>query len=169
MRNVVFPGLVAGLLLGLLFMALNTLVPSLSYTAQEVTQIVAMLLALFVAQWIAVARQPSALSDAFLPRYFTAVLCGVATAAVYGFMTYLHFRVIDPQYLARFHEEYLERVRVQATTVEESEQLIAAVDEMKGFVMDPLSQALVQFGTVLMLGLLAGVLVALFIRRDGRS
>ncbi|MBW3567759.1 MAG: DUF4199 family protein [Proteobacteria bacterium] len=169
MRTILLPGLIAGLILGLLFIALNTLGPSLSYTVREVTSIIAMLLALFVAQWTAIARQPAALSGAFLPRYFTAVLCGVATATVYGLMTYLHFRVIDPQYLARFHEQYIERVRGQATTAEESEQLIAAAREMEEFVMNPLSQALVQFGTVLMLGLLAGVLVALLVRRAERS
>jgi len=169
MQGVLLPGAMAGFVLGVAFIVLHTAGDALSYGTQEILGIAAIVVAICAAQVFVVSRQPATIAKEFLPRYFAAVLSAVAAAVVYGITTWLHFTVIDTNYLSRFYAQYLERVRAKATTPEESEQLIVAAERMKDFVMDPLSQAMVQFGTVLMLGLLTGVIVTALMKPKTRA
>lgn len=164
MNSVLLPGALAGLAIGVVFALLNSAGTELSYDTQEIVTIAAIVVAVFAAQVFAVFRQPATAVQAFLPRYFAAVMTGVSAAITYGAIAWLYFAFIDPDYLRRFYARYVERARDLASSPAEQEQLVAAAEKMKDFVMDPFSQAMVQFGTVLMLGLLTGLIVSVVTR-----
>lgn len=164
MNTVLLPGALAGVAIGLAFALLSSFGTTLSYDTHEIVTIATIIVAVFIAQVFAVTGQPAAAVQAFLPRYFAAVMASVSAAMVYGVIAWLYFAFIDTGYLGRFYEQYVERARALATSPAEHEQLVAAAEEMKDFVMDPFSQAMVQFGTVLMLGLLTGVIVSIVAR-----
>lgn len=159
-RAFLVPGIVAGLLLGLVFILLAR--APLNYGVQEILGLAAMAVATAAAQFVAMRgahRNNTQLLAAFAPRYFLAMLTGAATAFVSGLVAWLHYALIDREYLERFYLEYVERARTAAASPEEAKQLLAAAGQMKEFVTDPFSQAMVQFGTVLMVSLLTGLIV----------
>lgn len=164
MNTVLLPGVLAGVAIGLVFALLNSIGADLAYDTHEIVTIAAIVVAIFIAQVFAVIAQPAPTVQAFLPRYFAAVLASVSAAIVYGVIAWIYFALIDTTYLGRFYEQYVERARELATSPAEREQLVAAAEKMKDFVMDPFSQAMVQFGTVLMLGLLTGLIVSVVAR-----
>lgn len=166
MNSVLLPGALAGLAIGVVFALLNSAGTELSYDTQEIVTIAAIVVAVFAAQVCAVFRQPATAVQAFLPRYFAAVMTGVSAAMTYGIIAWLYFAFIDPDHLHRFYAQYVERARDLASSPAEQEQLVAAAEKMKDFVMDPFSQAMVQFGTVLMLGLLTGLIVSVVTRPE---
>lgn len=164
MRSILIPGVIAGVVLGLAFVVLNALGTGLSYGAQEIAGLVLMLVAAAAAQVVALRARPLGADAGFPARYFAAMLAALATAVIYGAIAWLYFAVLDRDYLARFYQGYLERARELALAEGGSEQLVADAERMKDFILDPVSQALVQFGTVLMIGLLTGVVVAALVR-----
>lgn len=166
MKTVLLPGAIAGLAMGVVFALLNR--AGLEYNTHEVVNLAAIVLAVFTAQVFAIIRQPAVVMETFLPRYFSAALATAAAALVYGVIAWLYFVIIDTSYLERFYGEYIERAAALSTSPAEREQLIAAAEEMKDFVMDPLAQAMVQFGTVLVLGLLTGLIVSVLTRPKSR-
>ena len=161
---IALPGVVAGVMLGLVFMALNTFGSNLSYGMQEVLGLGAMAVAVAFAGVRAVHRLPADAFTGFPARYFTAMLTSAITAIVHGVIAWLYFAVIDPRYLERFYAQYLERARDLAADASGNEQLVASAGKMKDFILDPFSQAMVQFGTVLMLGVLVSVVVAALVK-----
>lgn len=164
MNTVLLPGALAGVVIGIVFVLLNSAGTDFSYDTQEMVTIAAIVMAVFIAQVFALVRQPASAVQAFLPRYFAAVITGVSAAIVYGAFAWIYFAFIDTGYLGRFYAQYVERARALAASPAEREQLVAAAEKMKDFVMDPFSQAMVQFGTVLMLGLLTGLIVSVVTR-----
>lgn len=164
MNTVLLPGAIAGIAIGLVFALLNSFGADLSYDTHEIVTIAAIVVAVFIAQVFAVMGQPAAAVQLFLPRYFTAVMASVSAAIVYGVIAWIYFLLIDTTYLGRFYAQYVERARALATSPAEREQLVAAAEKMKDFVTDPFSQSMVQFGTVLMLGLLIGLIVSVVTR-----
>lgn len=164
MRFILVPGALAGVALGLTLMALTTFGRTLDYMTQELLGLALMVSAAAVAQCLTIQRHPLGPGAAFPARYFAAMLATAAVALVSSVIAWLHFAVLDPGYLDHFYARYVERVQAAATTPQESAQMLAAAERMKGFILDPFSQAMVQFGTVLMTGLLAGVPVTALVR-----
>lgn len=167
-RSFLVPGAIAGFLLGLATLGLGK--AGLDYATREILVLAAMALAAAVAQFAALRNARGELPlDAFPPRYFLAMLAGAVTAAAYGLAAWLHYAVIDTTFLARVYAEYLERAQGAAASAEERQQLVEAAERMKEFVMDPFAQAMVQFGTLLMIALLTGLAVSLFAGRGSAN
>lgn len=164
MRFMLVPGALAGVVLGLALLALHTFGRTVDYVTQEILSLALMLVAVSLAQRLAVRRHPLGPGANFPARYFATMLTAAAVALVSGVIAWLHFVLLDPGYLEHFYQQYLERAQAAATTPEDAAQMRAAAGRMKGFITDPFSQAMVQFGTVLMAGLLAGVPVAALVR-----
>ncbi|HEX7046583.1 MAG TPA: DUF4199 domain-containing protein [Gammaproteobacteria bacterium] len=158
------PGVVAGLLLGLVSILLSK--GNLGYGTHEIIGLLAMAIATASAQLTALrgARNNSPQIVAFAPRYFLAMLTGAVTSITFGLVSWLHYAVIDREFLARFYLQYTERAKAAAASPEEAQQLLAAAEQMKDFITDPFSQAMVQFGTALMISLLTGLLVTALMR-----
>ncbi|HEX6930251.1 MAG TPA: DUF4199 family protein [Gammaproteobacteria bacterium] len=168
-RTFLVPGIVAGILLGIASVLLAK--ANLGYGTTEIIGLAVMAFAAGAAQ-IATSRYARGNIPqlaAFLPRYFLAMLAGAVTALAYGLTSWLHYAVIDREYLERFYLQYVERARAAAASPEEARKLLAAAGRMKEFITDPFSQAMVQFGTVLMIALLTGLIVAGFARPRGMS
>lgn len=163
-QAILVPGVIAGIVLGLVYMGISLLGAGMSYGAQESLGLLAIAVAAAAAQIVAIQRHPLGSQANYPARYFAGMLAGAVTALVYGLITWLYFAVINPQHLERFYDAYLERARTNAATEAEREQMITAAERMRDFIMDPFSQAMVQFGTVLMIALLVGILTAAFAR-----
>lgn len=160
---ILVPGIIAGVLLGLAFMALSTLSDDLGYTTQEVLGLVAIALAVIGAQVAAIRRHPLGADIPYLVRYFAGMLAGVVVAVVYAILVWIYVALINPRYLEEFYTRYVERATEGVQTAAERNELIVAAERMRDFILDPLSQSLVQFGTVLVIALLTGLLVAVFV------
>lgn len=159
MRVILVPGAVAGIALGVAFMLINTGSEALSYGVREMLGLAAMLVAVFAAQLVVLRRHPLGGEAGFSARYFTAMLTGLVVAVAYGIFAWLSFAVIDPEYLSRFYAEYLERARAAGDA-----QLLANAERMKPFILNPLSQAMVQFGTTLFFAVLAALAAAALVK-----
>lgn len=158
MKMALLPGVIAGLFIAVL-VALQQ-AQSFSYGLQELLGLSAMALGAGIAQWLALRAGAAPPSPAFAARYFTVMITGAATAVSFGLASWLDFAIIEPDHLQNFYAQYLERASAQATTETERAEFIAAAERMKDFILDPLSQATVQFGTLLMISLLTGLVVA---------
>lgn len=158
------PGVIAGFLLGLVSILLAK--GNLGYGAHEFIGLLAMTVAAAAAQFTTLrgARKNSPQLAAFAPRYFLAMLTGAVTSITFGLVSWLHYAVIDREFLARFYLQYTERAKEAASSPEEAQQLLAAAEQMKDFITDPFSQAMVQFGSALMISLVTGLLVTALIK-----
>lgn len=168
-RTLLFPGIIAGLLLGALFAALAGMADAMSYGTQEALGLAAMAIVAGGAQALAITRAAHDPASGnrlpFAPRYFLAMLTGAVTAVVFGLFNWVNFTFIDTGYLDAFYARYLERARETAAPPEQLQQVLAAAEQMKGFLTDPFSQAMIQAGSVLMIALVTGVLVAVLAGR----
>lgn len=166
-RSFLYPGIVAGILSGIASILLAKADPG--YGASEIIGLAIMAIAAGAAQFAAIrfARIPQ--TAAFLPRYFLAMLAGAVAAIVHGLASWLHYAVIDREFLQRFYLQYVERVKAAAASPEETRQMLAAAEQMKGFITDPFSQAMLQFGTALMIALLTGLLAAALAGRSANA
>lgn len=88
----------------------------------------------------------------------------MVVAVVYAVLVWIYVALANPRYLEAFYTRYVERAVAGAQSVAEREQLTLAAERMRDFILDPLSQALLQFGTVLVLALLVGILVAVVVK-----
>lgn len=159
MQFILVPGIVAGVALGIAFAALNGTADALAYSTREILGLLAMLLGVAVAQAVALRRHPLGREAAFAARYFTAMLAGLVVSVSYGVSAWLYFAVIEPDYLAAFYAEYLARARATGDPA-----FVENAERMKSFVLDPLSQAMVQFGTTLLISVLAALGTAWLVR-----
>lgn len=166
---IVYPGVFAGFLLGLAFILLAAFAGELGYGLQETLGLLSIAIAVGAAQWVAIRRHPIGPAAAFPARYFAAMLTGAVVSLVYAALAWFYFAVLNPAYLGEFYIRYIERAERQAETVEQRERLLANAVQMKEFVTDPASQAIVQFGTGLMITLLVAIAVAMFTTPSSRD
>ncbi|HEX7031137.1 MAG TPA: DUF4199 family protein [Gammaproteobacteria bacterium] len=168
-RSFLYPGIVAGILSGIASILLAKADPG--YGASEIIGLAIMAIAAGAAQFAAIrfARGSFPQPAAFLPRYFLAMLAGAVAAIVHGLASWLHYAVIDREFLQRFYLQYVERVKAAAASPEETRRMLAAAEQMKDFITDPFSQAMLQFGTALMIALLTGLLAAALAGRSANA
>lgn len=164
MQIILIPGVIAGIALGIAFMLINGAGESLSYGVRELLGLAAMLAAVMAAEAVALRRHPLGREATFGARYFTAMFAGMVVAVTYGIVAWIGFAVIDPDYLARFYAEYVERARATGNP-----ELVAGAEQMKPFILDPLSQAMVQFGTTLLFAVLGALATAALVRPKSRG
>src|SRR5690606_19919296 len=140
----------AGVALGLALFVLQTTGRTLDYFTQEMLGLALMVVAISMAQCLTVRRHPFGPRATFPARYFAAMFTAATAALVGGIIAWLHYAVLDPGYLEHFYQQYLDRAQAAAATPEDVTQMREAAERMKHFITDPLSRAMVQFGTLLM-------------------
>ena len=161
------PAAVAGLLTGIAFALIGSAVEG--FVARELLMLLAIAAGVLAGQAWTIRHHEMAASGTFGARYFTGMLSGAITGGVYSAIVWLYLAWLDPAYLERMHAEYMQRAVRSAASAEHGDQVLASAERMRDFILDPLSQAMMQFGTALMIALITGLMAASWIRSARRA
>lgn len=131
-----------------------------SALVRELLVLAVIALTAFAAQAWTLRHHELASGGSFGARFFTTMLSGAMAAGVHAATAWIYLAWINPAHLERMYAEYLRRANDAAAGAEDREQLLAHAEQMRDFILDPLSQAMMQFGSVLMIALLSGLLAA---------
>lgn len=158
MKDSIFlPAAIAGLAITVAFALLGGVD---SVLTRELLLIAVTAVAAFAAQAWTLRHHELAAGNSFGARFFTAMLSGAMTAGSHAAAAWLYLAWINPARLERLYQEYLRRAEQAAASVEQREQVLAHAEQMRDFFLDPLSQAMMQFGTALIVVLLTALLAA---------
>lgn len=170
MRNaILIPGLAAGAVLALVLYLSMKNGTELDYTTAELIGYSAMLLLLFAGQTVTQLQSRRKYPAAFGTRFSASMATSAVAAAVAAVFSWVYFAWLEPDYLQRFFEYYVEQMRANAESALAFEQQLTALNQSKDFFLNPVSQAVVLFGTILMIGILLSPVTAWLFRPRAKA
>lgn len=167
MKNALLvPGLFSG---ALVYLMLSVQMINASQTGFDSTETITlgiMVAGLILAQVVTLGRvgQLAGIGQPWLQRVLTAAIATLLSSCVVALLLWFHYRVLDPGYLAQRHEFFLERLHGMELPEAVLHQQQKVLETSREYLLAPFQQAMLQAGTMLVLGILLSVIVASLMR-----
>ncbi|MDX1443239.1 MAG: DUF4199 family protein [Gammaproteobacteria bacterium] len=161
-------GATGGFLLALLTAIIASVGSGLSYQSAEILGMLVMFGGALLTQGYALWKTPDAMQGDFQHRLKAVLAATISMCLVYGLVLYVHYALLDPDYLQEFFTHYREEILAAAGSPEDRAARLEFIEQNRDFMLDPFKQAMLMAGTLLGISGLGALLVSALLKRTAQ-